>query len=275
MMKVPISKPINDVQERFNELCELGGGVRGGPADTKVRELLRWAGKRLNGLAYREAAEQFDAYPEANPWHVCFAVGLSWGHLAQLHVDFTGAVVGLLRAWNSADLRAARSFALERGPDPIEQSLIGAYTLFDRVTLPKTLPDTLARLGKAQERWLSPVLTGSDRPKYIGSWNSTAMFMAALFAQPALASTQIEQPPILPPGGPIFKGLQLLHQVGILSRPPSGTELDDESFEPGALYENNQLLADLRKGLSAWSLIDVHSGVYMLGTRHPLSGTWS
>ena len=79
---------------------------------------------------------------------------------------------------------------------------------------------------------------------------------------------------MLPPGGPIFAGLKLLHNTGILSKSPAGSELDDASFEPGAIYENNGLFAELCAQLADWSLIDVHSGVYMLGTRHPHSGNW-
>jgi hypothetical protein len=30
----------------------------------------------------------------------------------------------------------------------------------------------------------------------------------------------------------------------------------------------------LLKGLSDWSMIDLHSGLYMLGTRFPLSNQW-
>ncbi len=266
-MKAPISKPLNECQKEFNRLCELGGGVGGGPARTKVRDVLRVSGQLLNKWAYEITAEHIAAYQGENPWYPCFAIGLSWGHLAKLDIDFTGCVVALLTDWNASDLRTARNFALERGPEPIEQSLLGALTLFGKVTLPALLPDNLERLGKAQERWLSPILTGSDRPKYIGSWNSTAMFMAALFAQPLLARTCQRPPPILPPGGPIYRGLQLLNKAGILSRPPAGSELDDAAFEPGALYENNGLLAELQGGHSNWSLLDVHSGVYTLGTR--------
>jgi hypothetical protein len=40
-MKALISKPVNDTQQRFNELCVKGGGPSGGPARTKVLELLR------------------------------------------------------------------------------------------------------------------------------------------------------------------------------------------------------------------------------------------
>jgi len=207
------------------------------------------------------------AYADANPWYVCFAIGLSWGHLAKFEIEFTGAAVSLLSSWNDEDLRLARTYCLERGPEPIEQSLRGAYILFSRVRLPSDLPDTLERLSRAQERWLAPILNPSERPPYIGSWNSTAMFMAALFAQPALAHTLLEPPPILPPAGPTFRGLQLLHQARILSRAPAGSELDDAEFEPGILYENNALLAELRKGRSDWSLVDLHSGLYMLGTR--------
>jgi hypothetical protein len=96
------------------------------------------------------------------------------------------------------------------------------------------------------------------------------MFMIALFAQPALARLLVEPGPMLPSGGPTFRGLQLLHQAGLLSRPPAGTELDDAAFEPGVLYENNGLFSELRRGRSDWSLVDVNSGLYMLGTRRKM-----
>ncbi len=141
--------------------------------------------------------------------------------------------------------------------------------------LPSQLPSTLKGLERAQERWLSPVLNPKDRPPYIGAWNATAMFMTALFAQPELAATHLSPPPVLPPGGPINTGLALLHKAGVVSRAPAGSDLDDAAFEPGAIYENNGLFAELCKQLSDWSLIDVHSGLYMLGTRDPNSNTWA
>ncbi|WP_461658431.1 hypothetical protein [Methylorubrum aminovorans] len=95
--------------------------------------------------------------------------------------------------------------------------------------------------------------------------------MAALFVQPSLAATQTEQRPMLPPGGPIFKGLQMLHKAGLLKITPSGSEMDDQVFEPGSLYDNSQHLADICAGLPGWSLINVRSGVFVLGTRHPHS----
>jgi hypothetical protein len=273
-MKALIAEPVNSTQREFNKLCELGGGQGGGPARGKVLELLRASGQRLNAMAFRQVGEQMSAFPEANPWHVCFAIGLCWGHLAWMDVDFTKAVIGVLSNWNDADLSAARKFHMERGPEPIEQSLRGGYMLFDKVLLPGKLPDTLERLWRAQERWLTPVLSPT-RPKYIGSWNATAMFMIALFAQPALARTQREPKPLLPPGGPIFEGLKLLHRARLLSRAPSGGPLDDQAFEPGVLYENNELFSELHRGRNDWGLIDVHSGVYMLGTRHPHSDNWA
>jgi hypothetical protein len=273
-MKVPISNPLNLAQRRFNELCELGGGQRGGPTRGKVLELLSESGRALNTFAVRETGLHLAAFPDANPWHVCFAVALCWGHLAKLDLAFTAAAVGTLADWNADDLKAAQSYHLERGPKPIEQSLIGAHALFSRVTLPAELPRTLKQLERAQERWLSPVLNPTERPPYIGAWNATAMFMAALFAMPDLAAKQVSPPPVLPPGGPIHAGLTLLHRCGIVSRPPAGSTLDDAAFEPGALYENNALLAELCAQRKDWCLIDVHSGVYMLGTRHPHSNTW-
>lgn len=268
-----MSRPINETQRQFAQLCANGGGIKGGPAKSKVLELLRWSGSKLNEGAYDQTREQFEAFPDANPWHVCFAVGLAWGHLAKLETGFTGHVVNVLTDWNAHDLSGACAYHLERGPEPIEKSLMGAHNLFGRVVLPIPLPSTLERLDTAQQRWLSPILSPS-RPAYIGSWNATAMFMAALFAQPTLAKTQRKPRPILPPGGPIYAGLKILHDTKIVGREPAGSHLDDEAFEPGALYENNALLTELVDGLSDWSLIDAHSAVYMLGTRDPRSDSW-
>lgn len=273
-MKSLISNPVNDTQIEFNRLCNLSGGFTGGPAPTRVKELLKASGKKLNKLAYQEMEEHLEAFPTANPWHVCFAVGLAWGHLAKLELEFTEAAVGALTCLNDADLRTASSFHLERGPEPIDQSLRGAYSLFSQVLLPSTLPDSLKGLSRAQERWISPILS-PNRPRYIGSWNATAMFMTALFAQPGLAATHVTVGPVLPPGGPIFAGLQILHKSGALTTAPEGNELDDQAFEPGALYLNNRLFVDILSGTDDWSLIDVHSGVYMLGTRDPKSSFWA
>jgi len=108
MSKMALSKPVNPTQEEFKRLCELGGGTSGGPVHHKVLELLRASGKRLNAVAYRETAEHLKACPGANPWHVCFSVGLCWGHLAKFEVEFTVTVVGLLADWNETDLKTAR-----------------------------------------------------------------------------------------------------------------------------------------------------------------------
>ncbi|MFN3626742.1 MAG: hypothetical protein ACK4S3_02550 [Parvibaculum sp.] len=273
-MKELIGTPINDVQREFNALCVKGGGVGGGPVWGKTLELLKSAGQSLNTGASEEIQAHLDAFPNANPWHVCFALGLCWGHLARVHLDFTKAVIACLEDINDDDLKMAGEFCLERGPAPVVNSIKGAYTLFNMVTLPATLPTSLKSLGRAQERWLSPILTPSIRPPYIGSWNATAMFMTALFANPALAATQLEPTPILPPGGPIFAGLALLHQGCLLKTPPDRADIDGAGFEPGVLYANNALLANLLQGATNWSMTDVHSGVYLLGTRHPHSQSW-
>lgn len=266
-------KPLNDAQKEFRALCEAGGGPQGGPPRTKVQELLRSAGQSLNTFGYDEIGSHLAALPNHNPWHVCFAVGMSWGHLAKLDLTFTEAAANLMAQWNSSDLQTACSFHMERGPQPIHDSLSGAFQLFQMVKLPAELPNNLKSIGRAQERWLTPILS-PQRPKYIGSWNATAMFMVALFAQPALAATMVQRDFMLPPGGPIFNALKLLHQAHVLTTPPAGSELDDNAFEPGALYENNALMESLLKGLPNWGMLEVHSGLYMLGTRFPLSNQW-
>jgi len=273
-MKSLIKTPVNETQLEFNRLCELGGGTKGGPPASRVKALLKTTGQRLNKLAYVEMKENLAAFPKANPWHVCFAVALGWGHLAKLDLEFTGAAIGALRDLNDSDLKAAASFYLERGPEPIDQSLRGGYAMFSSVRLPQTLPDSLDGIWQAQERRLGRLLTGASRPRYIGSWNATALFMCAVFAKPKLAAMMTTPRPILPPGGPIYAGLKLLYGSSIISVPPEGSELDDEAFEPGALYANNALFVELLKGEEDWSLVDVHSGVYMLGSRDPKSKCW-
>lgn len=268
-----ISKPLNETQRRFNDLCKLGGGVKGGPARTKVQELLHWSGQSLNAFAHKEISAMLDEFSDRNPWHVCFAVGLCWGRLARFERDFVEAAVNLLEEWNTADLKAARTFHRERGPEPIEQSLAGGNAMFASTVMPKTLPSDFKGYGRAQERWLSRIL-GKDRPKYIGSWNATAMFMVALFSNKALADTLTTPEVMLPPGGPMYNALSILHETHVLSKKPAGNELDDQAFEPGAIYENNALFAELLRGRSGWSLLDVHSGLYMLGTRLAESDGW-
>lgn len=268
-----IKSPLNDLQSEFNRLCDLGGGPRGGPARTRVQAALRTYGKKLNAFAHLEVTEQLLAFKDRNPWHVCFAVGLCWGHLAKLDLDFTAAAISLLENWNDADLKVVRKFHLERGPDPIEHSLRGGYTLFSTVTLPPTLPRSLRGYADAQQRILGRVIS-RDRPKYIGSWNATAMFMIGLFSDKALSATLTTPIILLPPGGPLFAGLTLLYQNHFLHHKPAGSELDDDDFESGALYENNSLFAETIRGSTDFNLLDAHSGIYLLGTRHPSSNTW-
>lgn len=273
-MRAIIAKPVNDMQRAFNELCLKGGGPGGGPARPKVLSLLKKSGKNLNELAYSEARQHLDAFHDANPWHVCFAISLSWGHLAKLHLDFTEAVVGVLGNWNEKDLDVAKSFHLERGPDPIENSLKGAHRLFEEVVLPKSLPDTLELLTKAQNKWLTPVLHPNTRPLYIGPWNAMAIFMVALFAQPKLAATHVTSPPALPLGGPILAGLRYLHQAKIISTPPATKDMDDNFSDYSVIYADNGLFGELCSQQPGWCLLDVHSGIYMLGTRDPQSNSW-
>src|ERR1043166_6574932 len=158
LMRALISNPVNDVQKEFNVLCTNGGGVRGGPVRGKTLQLLRTYGKKLNVGASTEVRIHLDTFSDANPWYVCFALGLCWGHLARVDLDFTSASIGSLFDLNDADLRVAGKFHLERGPEPIINSLKGAHTLFQLVQLPKAIPTTLVSLGRAQERWLSPIL---------------------------------------------------------------------------------------------------------------------
>lgn len=266
-----IRNPANGVQRRFNELCQ--GGHSGRPAKAEVQALLHDAGDQLNEVGRGQIDGFLDEFSDRNPWHVCFAVGIGWGRLAKLNSDFIDAATRLLEDWNDEDLAVAKKFFFERGPVPIEQSLRGGHVVFSRVKLPNDLPDSLNRMRSAQERWLGRIVA-ADRPPYIGAWNGTAMFMVALFSKPQVAADLIEPIIMLPPGGPIHEALSILHSAHLISRPPSGSALDDDGFEPGVLWENNGLFKEIHEGHDGWNFLDVHSGLYMLGTKLPESESW-
>lgn len=273
LSEMTISNPVNDTQRRFNELCAHGGGQGGGPARTSVQRLLHQSGEQLTALLHQDISSNLSTFMETDPWRVCFVIGVCWGRLARLEPEFVAAGLRLIETWNDGDLRIARRFHYERGPEAIEHSLRAGHLLFSDVRLPRTLPDTLSEYSRPQERWLGRII-GPNRPRYIGSWNATAMFMAAVASERRLTSQLTTRVVMLPPGGPIFNALSILHQTHLISRPPSGTELDDGGFEPGVIYENNALLEEIYQGHVGWNLLDVHSGLYMLGTRLVDSDNW-
>ena len=272
-MKPLIAKPVNDLQREFNELCEAGGGPKGGPVRGKLTDALRRHGQELNGVAYQEMAKALAHVPEANPWHVCFAMGLCWGQIAQIDLTFFEAAASLLENWNDDDRKTVRQFYLVKGQDIIEHSLLGAYRLFEEANLKPELPTTLSGLERAQTRWLRAF--EKLNPPYIGPWNATALFMTALFAQPDLAATMKSAPPILPPGGPISAGLRLLFEAGAIKEPPN-TSTDEEKFAGlSAAMLDNGLMADLLNGVPDASMIDMHTAIYLLGTRDVRSNSWT
>jgi len=190
--------------------------------------------------------------------------------LAAVDFDFTDAAIGCLMKLNDADLKTAAKFHLERGPQPIINSLRGGYSLFGMVQLPRILPTTLVSLGRAQERWLSPILNPSRRPPYIGSWNATAMFMTALFSAPALAATQIEPVAHPSPWRANFRRA-FTPQSGRVSPPVRPTKLIwmAKGSSLACSTQNNALLAELLRGCHR--LVDDRCPQRCLSARHKAS----
>lgn len=272
-MKKLISSPVNEYQERFNQICEDGGGQKHGPTRGKVQALLRDAGQALNQYAYCEIETALDNLPDKDPWHVCFAMGLCWGEMATMDSTFFEAAVGCIEGWNDADRKTARKFCTQKGADLVEGSLRSAFRIFDDVTRFPVgeIPDTLEGLNKAQRSWLRSV--DKLQPTYIGPWNATALFMVALFARPDLAASMVTSGPILPPGGPIHRALNLLFQAGTTALPAQSLEDDNRFSALAAATADNGTMQDLLRGLSDCSMVDMHSGLYMIGTRDRRSAT--
>jgi len=271
-MQKLIVTPVNEMQEVFNDLCLKGGGQGGGPARTRVQEIIRTYGQRLNTNAFDQMSEALDWVPDANPWHVAFAMGLCWGTIAKHSEGFFRAAVGALAHWNDTDRRKAATEHLEKGAELLEGSLRSGYRLFEATPGMNAFPDTLDGIGKRQDRWLRSV-TELD-PAYIGPWNALALFMCALFAQPQLAKTMRDARPLLPPGGPITRGLSLLHQGRVIAAPPNTQDDDERAAAIGAAVEDNALMVELLRGLDDCSMVDMHTGIYLLGTRDARSRAW-
>lgn len=270
----PVGLPLkNRVQHEFKSLCEKGGGIQGGPTRGGVQKLLQHYGSLLNKYAYEQSAFHISTFSNSNPWHICFSVGLAWGHLAQLHLDMTEAAVNFLESGNGTWLDHASKFHLERGPDAIRQPLASAFHVFSTIRLPSQVPDSLDGIKNAENRWLGKVL-GPPRVPYIGSWNSTALFMVALFSRPHLAQSMLNPVVVLPPGGPVYTALNILQSVHIISEKPDGNDMDDGGWEPGVLYNNNALMAKLIPGMPGLNMVDLHSGLYLLGTNYPHADQW-
>ncbi len=271
-MKGPISKPVNPIQRRFNEICEEGGGPGGGPTRGKVQALIYSAGIQVNDDAKNGVSDEMSELSDMPPWHACYAIGMAWGHLAKFDMAFFAAATRLLSDWNDEDLRVARQFHLERGPDVIEASLRAGNMLFARRDMTKPLPDSLAGMRHAQERWFAAI--DKDKPPYMGAWNATALFMVALFAVPKAAAELIAPTVYLPPSGAMFNALRYLFQVNFLNSPPDADVNEEGRIEFGPIATNNGLFADIRRGRDDWTLLDVHSGLYVLGTREPGAAKW-
>ena len=93
------------------------------------------------------------------------------------------------------------------------------------------------------------------------------LFKMALFQNPELAAQLKDNTVYLPPGGPLSAGLRKLHSQGLLSRLPP--ERSEDAFDTLAITETNNLLLEVHGGRDGWSLVDAHSGVYMLGFKSP------
>jgi hypothetical protein len=142
--------------------------------------------------------------------------------------------------------------------------------MFERVEMPEAIPNDLRGLREVQEKWLRPC-TKQDRPHYIGSWNSVALFMAAMF-QNGLWRKLSDLQVILPIGGAIYGSLLQLSRDHVLLRRPARDDRLDEKFELGAITNNNGLMLELLARHHDRCTMDVHSGLYQLGTRQNWSG---
>lgn len=269
-----IKHSINSIQRRYNELCDIGGGPGRGPKLEDVRKLIKAGSEKLNDLGQEEIDAALNAFPNRDPWKVCFAVGLCWGHLAKYDLDFVDAATRSIESLNDTDLNSAASFHLERGQGPIKQSLQGASVLFEKTRLPNEIPSTLSDLKQAQDRLFSIVLIPGSRPKYIGAWNATALFLTAIFHQKSLWDEFVDTTVLLPPNGPVGVALSALHSARLVSRSPHKSDLDDGGWEPGVLYENNALMEELVGKDGMLNMVEIHSGLYLLGTGYKQSFVW-
>jgi hypothetical protein len=193
--------------------------------------------------------------------------------MAKYSDRYLRAAVGAISHWNDDDRRAAIEHFTQKGSELLEGSLRSAYVVFE--ALPASfdaVPSSLDRLVKLQNRWFAKL--NALEPPYIGPWNATALFMVSLFAQPELAGQMTTMGPILPSGGPISRALNILYQDHLTERGAQALEDDVRLGGLGGAAADNGTMQDLIRGLNGTSMVDIHSGLYMLGTRDVRSETY-
>lgn len=262
-----IRKPINPTQHEYNELCRKGGGIKSGPARSRVLALLQASGAKINEGAHAELKSHLDAVGPGNPWYVFYALGLSWGHIAKHSEEFTAAAAAYLDHGAPSDLARAQEFYTERGREPIKNSLESGRILLQAATfIPVGVPSEIGQLADIQRKW-NPLCFGPRKIPWIGKWNGTSMFLVALLSSPALWKMLKDGTVLLPSGGPISTGLELMHAAHLISARPDRLEPENNQDKLGSLSLDNGLMWELHKGLPSSNMVDIHSGLYELGTR--------
>lgn len=80
--------------------------------------------------------------------------------------------------------------------------------------------------------------------------------------------------PRLPISAPIREGLKVMRDFGLTARSPSSALVDWDAFEPAELYQDNDILEEVGRAGGVADLLELHSGLFLLGTEDRLSSRW-
>lgn len=265
-MSLLISKPLNRIQRDWNALVHDASAENRKIGRSELHRLLITKSRPHTDFAINEMQSQLGELHKYNPWHVLYALGLAWGHFASLDIGFTSEAVEAIATGSPTATAAACKYHLERGPDGIERSLRGARQLFALVPPPATIPDNIRSLARLQQRFYGPSLRAETRPYGVGGWNATALILMALFARPDLADQLKSSDILMPPSGTISAALALLHRASLVSQRPLET-LSEDAFDAAATAANTVLMVEVVSGLTSGSIVEVHNGLWLLGTR--------
>ena len=260
---MPISNPGNNKwKQRYNELC----GTSGKPPRSHVVELLCEAGRWFNeDVLETEVQATFEEFNSSNPWHLSFVVGVAWGQYAKKKTSFYEPALKWLSGRDENALSQAKTENKRSEADALGQCLRSGFRIFETMNLPDTIPTSLDELQQLQLKWIDRV------PKLglpqIGDWNFSALFMVMLFDESSRWKQLMDTTILLPLGGPVGNFLHTLVADDVIDEGPWSKRAVEEKIDPGKLFLCQKVMEDLLGGREDRSLVDIHSGLYVMGAK--------
>lgn len=262
----------NMLQTEFATLVDRSGDNREILVEG-LAPLLLDAGGDLNANGARQLQEYLTGIPFEDLHIGWFVAGIAWGRDAEDSREFVLSAVQAIKSSKPKDHKRAMRFALAGRHRRLENLLRAGRQIVLQERHPCPI-SAIEELNEYQQRLFKALQLLPD-VQGIGNWNLGAMFFCAALSDPQWRVEMNKARPRLPMSAPIFHSMEQLYSLRVLSRQPNYNPWrPKDSSYPEALYSNNALLEELCQKLGTSRILDIHSGLYLLGTRNVDANSW-